>query len=228
MADKYETCQDSEEGAVLLELAISVPVLILIVFGMVEFSNLMRFSMTMSNIAYESSRTGGVDPDLENGQFSNLSGANCSANSGCDRQFELQSYISKLVDAYGIGHFASSLDIRTAQYSSAPSSDLPPSTPNANTLASNSEKVVAIEVMANLQRNEFIVPIRLKTTFWSPYLFQSLDDNPPPGPPVENSPYTVIRSNYPDASTGGPSTQQTTETNPSPGPIQGGGPNPFS
>lgn len=46
----------SQTGAALLELAIAIPVLLLIFFGMVKYSNLMRLAMTMTQIAYESGR----------------------------------------------------------------------------------------------------------------------------------------------------------------------------
>lgn len=55
----------SERGAAAVEFALIVPTLLLLVFGIVEFSRLYNVQLSLSNAAREGARTMAIENDLD-------------------------------------------------------------------------------------------------------------------------------------------------------------------
>ena len=62
-------------GAAAVEFAVCLPLLITIVFGSIEASNLIHVQHALKTAAYEAARTAGKDPEITPAQIESLAGS---------------------------------------------------------------------------------------------------------------------------------------------------------
>ncbi len=158
---KHASFDRQQTGSSCLEAAIVIPILLLIIAGIVDFSRWFTMHMIVSRLSYETARYAATLPGLEVCSTDNSSSQVCSTNS---LHATLIERVGRMLDARGIPR--SSVLVTSARQVEKDSS--------TSAASGGQQSIVKVSIVAPFNGMFFSVLNSVSSKVEAPYLYRNM------------------------------------------------------